>query len=193
MSTENNQNSSELTSELNRLGENLANLLRAAWESEERRSVEREITTGLEQMNKKLADAADQIRHDAALNQARRSAKEAWETAHGPQVLNELRMGVLDTLKAINADLARRAAPAQEASSPRAEEVVVEGERKKGGVPHDCPIIWTLSSHSSLPARPFFVTGCCTSLHVEQEVHDVAVLDDVFLAFGTQASGRANH
>jgi hypothetical protein len=58
------------------------------------------------------------------------AAKEAWETAHGPQVLNELRMGVLDTLKAINADLARRAAPAQEASSPRAEEVVVEGETK---------------------------------------------------------------
>ena len=130
MSTENKQNSSDLTNELNQLGENLANLLRAAWESEERRSVEREITTGLEQMNKKLADAADQIRHDAALNQAKRSAKEAWETAHGPQVLNELRMGVLDTLKAINADLARRAAPAQEASAPRAEEAVVESETK---------------------------------------------------------------
>jgi hypothetical protein len=130
MSTENRRNSSDLTNELNQLGENLANLLRAAWDSEERRSVEREITAGLEQMNKKLADAAEQIRHDAALNQAKRSAKEAWETAHGPQVLNELRMGVLDTLKAVNADLARRAAPAQEASSPRAEETVVESETK---------------------------------------------------------------
>jgi len=135
MDTDNKQNSSELISELNKLGENLSNLLRAAWESEERRSVEREITAGLEQLNQKLSDTAERIRNDAALNQARRTAKDAWRTAHGPQVVNEIRLGVLDTLKAINDDLARRAAPAQEASTPRATDraadAVVEGGEAK--------------------------------------------------------------
>jgi hypothetical protein len=37
---------------------------------------------------------------------------------------------VLDTLKRINEELARRGAPAQEASAPRAAEPVVEGETK---------------------------------------------------------------
>jgi len=136
MTTNTTPNASELANELNKLGDNLANLLKAAWESEERRSVEREIASGIEQMNKKLADAAEQIRTDARLNEAKRAAKEAWETAHGPQVVNELRLGVLDTLKRINEELIRRAAaaPAHEASAAKAagpvEATVVEVQDK---------------------------------------------------------------
>ncbi len=135
MSTENKQPRSELASELNKLGDNLANLLRVAWQSEERHSVEREIAASIEQMNKKLTDAAEQIKNDAALNQAKRNMKDAWETAHGPQVLTEMKQGVLDTLKCINEELMRRGTPAQESSAPRATEPVeattaVEGETK---------------------------------------------------------------
>ena len=133
MSTENKQPPSELVNELNKLGENLANLVRAAWQSEERRSVEREIAASIEQMNKKLTDATEQIKNDAALNQAKRNMKDAWETAHGPQVVNEVKQGVLDTLKRINEELMRRGTPAQEASAPRAEaaaDAVVEADAK---------------------------------------------------------------
>ncbi|MCX6017599.1 MAG: hypothetical protein NTZ50_03705 [Chloroflexi bacterium] len=120
---------------MNKLGDNLANLLRVAWQSEERHSVEREIAASIEQMNKKLTDAAEQIKNDAALNQAKRNMKDAWETAHGPQVLTEMKQGVLDTLKCINEELMRRGTPAQESSAPRATEPVeartaVEGEPK---------------------------------------------------------------
>lgn len=117
MSTENKQPQSDLVNELNKLGENLGNLLRSAWESEERKSVEREISAGLEQMSKKLGDAAEQMKTDSHVHEAKRKVKDAWETARGPQIVTELRQGVLETIKRINDDLAKRTAPAQEATA----------------------------------------------------------------------------
>ncbi len=116
MTTENKTPHSDIVAELNRLGENLGNLVRGAINGEERRSIEREIAAGLEQMNKKFADASDSLRTDAYVNQARKAVKEAWETARGPQILTELHQGVIDSLKRINEDLSKRSAPAQEAT-----------------------------------------------------------------------------
>jgi hypothetical protein len=39
---------SALEQELNKLGENLGNLVRALWESEERKAIERELSANLE-------------------------------------------------------------------------------------------------------------------------------------------------
>jgi ElaB/YqjD/DUF883 family membrane-anchored ribosome-binding protein len=125
MSTENKQPQSELINELNKLGENLGNLLRSAWESEERKSVEREIAAGLEQMSKKINETAEQLKTDANVHTAKRAVKGAWETAHGPQIVTEFRQGVLDTIKRINDELAKRSAPAQEATAE-----TVSGEGK---------------------------------------------------------------
>lgn len=125
MSTENKQPQSDLINELNKLGENLGNLLRSAWESEERKSVEREIAAGLEQMSKKINDTAEQLKTDANVHTAKRAVKDAWETAHGPQIVGEFRQGVLDTIKRINDELAKRSAPAQEATAE-----TVAGEAK---------------------------------------------------------------
>jgi methyl-accepting chemotaxis protein len=117
MSEQNKQPASDLIEELNKLGENLGNLLRGAWESEERRSVEREITVGLEQMSKKLGEAAEKVKTDAYVNNARQAAKDAYEAARVPQILEEMQRGVVGTIKRINEDLANRAKPAQEASA----------------------------------------------------------------------------
>jgi uncharacterized membrane protein YccC len=117
MSEQNKSNTSELVDQLNKLGENLGNLLRAAWESEERKSVEREVTAGLDQMSAKLSETAEKIRNDAYLNNAKKQAQDAWETARGPQIVSEVQQGVMDTLKRINEELARRTAPAQEATA----------------------------------------------------------------------------
>ncbi len=117
MSEQNKQNASDLVDELNKLGENLGNLLRGAWESEERRSIEREITVGLEQMSKKLNDAADKIKTDAYVKDAKQAAKDAYEAARVPQILEEMQRGVVGTIRRINEELANRAKPAQEASA----------------------------------------------------------------------------
>jgi hypothetical protein len=119
MTTSNKEKASQLVDELNRLGENLGNLLRSAWESDERKSIEREVTVGLEQMSKKLNEAAEKIRTDAYVNSAKQSAKEAYEAARVPQILEEMHKGVVGTLQKINADLAKRTEPAPEASADR--------------------------------------------------------------------------
>jgi len=111
MSDQNNHQTSSLVAELNRLGENLGKVVRSAWESEERRSIEKELSAGLEQFVKRLNEAVESAQTDPTLNKAKTKAKEAWETARGPQIVSEVKTGVVDTLKKINEDLARRAEP----------------------------------------------------------------------------------
>lgn len=105
------QAGSEFAQELSRLSENLCALIKSYWESEELRSIEREVTRGLEQFSKSVNDTIRQLRQDDKLRKAKDGVRSAWETAHGPQVVSEMRGGVLDTLRAINDQLARAATP----------------------------------------------------------------------------------
>ncbi len=110
------QAGSEFVQELSRLSENLCALIKSYWESEERKSIEREVTKGLEQFSKSVNDTIEQLKQDDKLKKAKDGVKNAWETAHGPQLVTEMRGGVLDTLRSINNELARAAArkPAEE-------------------------------------------------------------------------------
>ena len=112
--SEQNTPRSALAQELNKLGENLGNLVRALWESEERKTVERELSTNLERLNKRIGEVVEKVRADEVAAGVRRSVKEAWETAHGPQILNEVQAGLADTLRKLNEEIARRIQPAQE-------------------------------------------------------------------------------
>lgn len=129
MSEQNTQQSS-IERELNKLGENLSNLFRAMWESEERKSIEREVTANLEQVNKRMNDAVEKVRTDQTANNLKQSAKEAWETARGPQILNELQTGLTDTLRKLNEEISKRAQPAQEVRPD--EEPVMYSQTRNG-------------------------------------------------------------
>ncbi len=102
---------SEFAQELNRLGENLCALIRSYWESEERKSIDREVTKGLEQFSKAVSDTIEQLKQDEKLKKAKDGVRNVWQTAHGPQLVSEMRGGILDTLRAINNELARAATP----------------------------------------------------------------------------------
>jgi hypothetical protein len=54
------------------------------------------------------------VRADEVAAGVQRSVKDAWETAHGPQILNEVQAGLADTLRKLNEEIARRIQPAQE-------------------------------------------------------------------------------
>lgn len=81
---------SALEQELNKLGENLGNLVRALWESEERKAIERELSANLERLNKRVCEVVEKVRANEVVAGVQHSVKEAWETAHGPQILNEV-------------------------------------------------------------------------------------------------------
>ncbi|BCX02614.1 MAG: hypothetical protein KatS3mg053_0552 [Candidatus Roseilinea sp.] len=112
--SEQNAQQSSVERELNKLGENLSNLFRAMWESEERKSIERELTANLERLNARVNDAVEKVRADQVATNLKQSVKEAWETAHGPQILNELQAGLTETLRRLNEEIAKRTQPAQE-------------------------------------------------------------------------------
>ncbi len=119
---------SAIETELNKLGENLSNLMKAIWDSEERKSVEREITENLNQLNQKMDEAVNKMKADGTADNFKKSVQNAWETAHGPQILSEIGAGLSETLRKLNEELSKRAKPAQEVKpdEPVAEEVKPE-------------------------------------------------------------------
>jgi len=133
--SEQNQNRSStatLETELNKLGENLSNLVKALWDSEERKSVEREITAGVQSANKALEDAAEKMRKDRTAEQLRQGVKDAWENARGPQIMHEVQTGLTNSLRKLNEEISKRAEPAQEVKpNPPASETVVDGTTHK--------------------------------------------------------------
>ena len=123
------QTTNSLADELNRLGENLGKVLKNAWASDERRSIEKELNSGLEQLVKRVNEAVESAQADATLNKAKAKAKEAWETARGPQIVGEMRTGIVDTLRKLNEDLAKRTAPP--ATPPPASEAAAEAQAEE--------------------------------------------------------------
>ena len=126
-STQEQTKQTDLGTELNRLGENLGKILKATWESEERKSMEKELRSGLEQFSKQINSAMEQSRADQSVKKAKESLKGAWETAHGPQVLQEMHLGLVDSLKKLNDEIAKRA-EAKPAHEVKADEVPPAGE-----------------------------------------------------------------
>ncbi len=116
MSDQNKPPQSEIVNELNRLGENLSNLLTALWNSNERHHVENELRAGLEQLNKKLDSTAEQLKKNENLQKAKdnaqTAARDAWQAANGPQILTDVRKGITDSLRKVNEELAKRSTPA---------------------------------------------------------------------------------
>lgn len=105
------QQTDDLANELNRLGENLGKILKSTWASEERKSVERELRSGLEQFNRQINKAIEQTRAEQNIKKARHTVEDMWQTAHGPQVFREMRLGIVDSLHRVNDELAKRAEP----------------------------------------------------------------------------------
>lgn len=103
------QEARTIEGELRALGENLIALLRATLESEECRSIERALISRLEQVNQQLTEVVENIR--ARYQNVQAGVREAWETAHGPQILREVELGLADSLHKINEAIARRARP----------------------------------------------------------------------------------
>ncbi len=117
-----------LEQELNKLGENLSNLFKALWDSEERKSIERELTAGVESANKAITDAVDKARTDQTTSNLKQEVKDAWENARGPQIVSEVQTGITNTLHRLNEEIGKRSAPAQEVKPDApASEAVVDG------------------------------------------------------------------
>lgn len=125
--------SPSLSDEFGKLGQNLGNLLKSLWNTDERHYVEKEIKSGMQQFTSGLDNAIESIKTDDTMKKVGSMAKDVWETAHGPQIMSEVQMGIAELLRRVNEELKEKAErkPAHEASVVNGNEPSTNGHAKE--------------------------------------------------------------
>jgi len=112
--------------ELGELGRQLGAALKAAWESEQRRELQQEISEGLKALGDELEEAVKTARESEAIRELQADIKQAVETTWQSEAIQDIRRGLLKGLRQINQELSKLAAswqakPAAEAEAEEAE------------------------------------------------------------------------
>jgi DNA topoisomerase VI subunit B len=95
----------EVVNELRNLGQNLKGILQAAWESEERQKLQKEIESGLAELQKTVAEFAA----SPAGQRLKAEVHDLGERVRSGRVESQLRGDLLAALRAINAELEKAA------------------------------------------------------------------------------------
>ncbi|HEX9092039.1 MAG TPA: hypothetical protein VF831_11150 [Anaerolineales bacterium] len=95
----------DIGDQLDELGKNLLAALQSAWESEERKKVQKEIEDGLANLGASLSQAAQEFSSSAAgqsLKEDVRDIKERWQSG---EVGSKVRTEVSEALRKVNEEL----------------------------------------------------------------------------------------
>lgn len=114
-----------ITQELERLGQTLGQAIKLAWESEERKRLEQDIAEGLRCLSEQLDAAVKSAAESTTAQDIATKASSAWETAHGPQILAEMRAGLAESLHKLNEELDRQVQQAK--TQPKVEDKTQSG------------------------------------------------------------------
>lgn len=104
----------EVTQEFRRLGDNLKEILRAAWESAERRKLQTEIQAGLVELEASLNKTAQEIRESRAAQRFETELKDFSSRVRAGEVETELRENLLSLLREVNSKLEKSSGPTSE-------------------------------------------------------------------------------
>lgn len=103
----------DLTKQFQELGQRLVATTRAAWQSEQRQDLQREITDGLRSVRDQLSEAVGNVRSSPRAQEAAETVKEqaakAGETVRANEVFDDLRVGLASGLRELNEQLRRLA------------------------------------------------------------------------------------
>ncbi len=118
--TEETHTERSIADELARLGQQLATAAKTAWESEERRKLQGEITSGVQRFGQEISSAVSRASDSEQAQQLRTRAAKVAEDVQRADVVEEVRKGILVGLEAINRELGKllerlepKAAPAE--------------------------------------------------------------------------------
>jgi hypothetical protein len=107
-----------ITEEFSRLGRTLGQALKLAWESGERKRLEQDIAEGMRRLSEQIDTATRSAAESPTAKEVTTKVTTAWETAHGPQILDEIRAGLVESLRKLNEELDRRVQKAQASTAP---------------------------------------------------------------------------
>ena len=95
----------EVVNELRNLGQNLKGILQAAWESEERQKLQKELESGLAELQKTVAEFAA----SPTGQKIKAEVHDLGERVRSGHVESQLRSDLLAALRTINAELEKAA------------------------------------------------------------------------------------
>jgi ElaB/YqjD/DUF883 family membrane-anchored ribosome-binding protein len=118
--------SEDLAAEFRNLGNNLNEMFRSAWESEERKKLQQEIETGLTELGKSLNKTVDELKVSPAGQRLKTEVHDFHQRVRSGDIETELRENLVSVLRKINSELEKAAAHKTD-SAPDQEESPKEG------------------------------------------------------------------
>ena len=94
-----------LAEEFQALGKNLMEALRAAWEKPERKRVQEQVMTGLNELGSTLKREADHFASSSAGQQIKTGVEQVGERLRSEEAQEKIRQELLSALQSANAEL----------------------------------------------------------------------------------------
>lgn len=94
-----------ISEQLNELGKNLRQALQAAWESEERRKLQKEIEDGMANLGESLSQAAKDFSNSPAGQSLKNDVQDMKERWQSGEMSSKVRSEVTEALRKVNAEL----------------------------------------------------------------------------------------
>jgi len=97
--------SNEILDELREMGKNLREALQSAWDSEERKKLQKEIEEGLSEVSSSLNQAASDFKNSPAGQTLKSDVADFQERVRTGEVESKVRSEILDALRIVNSEL----------------------------------------------------------------------------------------
>lgn len=96
-----------IADELGKLGKQVADAIKAAWESEDRKKLQTEIAEGLQKFGKEVNEAVEKAGESKTARELREKAEKVVEDIRESDVVEDVRKGILTGLDALNQELGK--------------------------------------------------------------------------------------
>ena len=96
-----------IVDELARLGKQVADGVKAAWESEDRRKIQSDVTEGLQKFGQEISDAFEKAAESEQAKEVRTKTVKLADEVAKSDVVGEVRKGILTGLDAVNRELGK--------------------------------------------------------------------------------------
>ncbi len=103
--TDNKAPKNNISEELDELGKNLRDALRSAWESEERRKLQKDIEDGLANLGESLSQAAKDFSNSKTGQDLKEDVKDMRDRWRSGEMGSKVHSEIMDALRKINTEL----------------------------------------------------------------------------------------
>jgi len=110
-----------ITDELSKLGKQMADAIKAAWESDDRKKLQAEITEGLQKFGDEVAEALDKAGQSDTAKELRVKAEKVTADMREKGVVEDVRKGIISGLDVLNKELGRLVEKLEPKAKPEGE------------------------------------------------------------------------